>query len=249
MWRTPPVRLEDRVRAPVPPPPDRLRDAFFDRVSGLTLGAVRAERWRLRLGPLTLLAFDEPAFDGAGWAWPIAGGLLARSPGGVLRFGWRDGLLVGAVDGYRPSLPRPLYRLTQAHVHRLVTRRFLLLLRGRTPAPGVPAGPAPRLVAAAVDVVLCAAATAALRPRRRLLAFGVLAAAYHVACWSMAGRTAGGLVVGQRLVSVDGSRVTLGQALVRLVALPLAARTGRAMHDEAAGTEVVDSSTFVSRPG
>lgn len=243
MWHSPPVYLEDRVRAPLRPPPDRLRDAYFDRIRGLTLGAVRGERWRLRLGPLTLLAFDEPAFDGACWAWPIAGGVLARTPGGVLRFGWRDGLLAGAVDGYRPSLPRPLYRLAQAPVHRAVTRQFLLLLRGRTPAPGVPAGPAQRLVAAAVDVALCAAVAAAVRPRRRLLAFGLLAAGYHVACWSIAGRTVGGLLAGQRLVSVDGSRVTPGQALVRLAALPAAARAGRAIHDEAAGTEVVEAST------
>ncbi|HXM57501.1 MAG TPA: hypothetical protein VOB72_19035, partial [Candidatus Dormibacteraeota bacterium] len=157
VWHEPPVCLEERVAAPFAPPSRTLRDAYFASARWLTLGAIAGERWRLRLGPLTLLTFGEPRFDGAGWAWPIAGGLLARAPGGTLRFAWRDGELVGAVDGYRPRLPAPLYRATQLPAHRLLTRRFLLRLRGRVPPPGPPAGPAQRLAAAGLDVALCAA--------------------------------------------------------------------------------------------
>jgi len=236
-----PVHQACRVHAPVDPGSDDLRDAFFAEVRGLTLGTVRGEHWRLRLGPLTLLAFGEPVFDGRAWTWPITGGLLARGPGGTLRYGWRDGVLVGEVDGYLPRLPALAYRLTQVPVHRVVTRRFLLGLRGRTPAPGPPAGPAQRLLTATLDLALCAAVAAAVSRRRRLRTFAAVAAGYHVACWSLGGRTIAGLLTGQRLVSVDGSAVAPWQALVRLAALPIAAWTLRAAHDEAAATEVIET--------
>jgi uncharacterized RDD family membrane protein YckC len=42
----------------------------------------------------------------------------------------------------------------------------------------------------------------------------------------------------QRVVAVDGSPLTPGQAIVRLLALPLAAVRGD-LHDEIAGTDVV----------
>lgn len=239
-----PVHQETRVGAPARPPADRLRDAFFADVPRLTLGAIRAERRRLRLGPLTLLAFGEPSFDGSAWTWPITGGLLARRPGGTLRYGWRDGELVGAVDGYLPRLPALAYRLTQVPAHRLLTRRFLLRLRGRTPAPGPPAGPAQRLFTATLDLALCAGVAAALDRRRRprLLTFAAVAAGTHVACWTLGGRTPAGALTGQRLVSVDGSAVAPWQALVRLAALPRTALTLHAVHDEAAATEVIEVS-------
>jgi uncharacterized RDD family membrane protein YckC len=75
--------------------------------------------------------------------------------------------------------------------------------------------------------------------KRRLAALAGIAAGYHVACWSTSGRTVGGLLTRQRVVSVDGSRVSIGQALIRLLTLPLAALRVRAVHDELAGTEVV----------
>jgi hypothetical protein len=241
MWQAPPVHREDRVLAPAPPPPNRLRDAYFADVCRVTLGLVRGQRWRLKLGPLTLLAFGDPVFDRSAWTWSIAGGLLARRPGGSLTYGWRDGELVAVVDGYRPRLPALGYRMAQAPVHRLVMRRFLLRLRGRAPAAGAPAGPAQRLLTASLDLALCAGVTAALRPRRRLLTFAAVAATYHVACWTATGRTAAALLTGQRVVSVDGSGVALWQALVRLAALPLAARALRAVHDEAAETDVIEA--------
>lgn len=241
VWEQPPVSLKERVRAPVAPPRGELRDAYFGDVRRMSLGLVSGERWRLRAGPLTLLAFAEPVFDGWAWTWPITGGLLARGPGGSLRYGWRDGELVGAVDGYRPRLPAPVYRLTQLPAHRLLTRWFLLRLRGRVPPPAAPAGPVQRLLGASLDVALCTVVTAALRPRRPLPALAGMVVAYHLACWSLGGRTLGGLVTGQRLVSVDGRRVAPWQAALRLAALPLAAATLRAAHDEAAATEVVEA--------
>jgi hypothetical protein len=240
VWHEPPVHDVCLVRAPVETGRERMHDAFFADVRRLTLGIVRGERWRLRLGPLTLLAFGEPTFDGRAWAWPITGGLLARRPGGTLRYGWRDGELVAEVDGYQPRLPALVYRLTQVPAHRVLTRRFLLGLRGRTPAPGPPAGPAQRLLTATLDLALCGGIAAAVSRRHRLRAFAAIAAGYHVACWSLGGRTLAGLLTGQRLVSVDGSAVAPWQALVRLAALPRAALTLRAAHDEAAATEVIE---------
>lgn len=239
VWHEPPVHQVCRVRAPVEADRDRLRDAFFADTRRLTFGTIRGERWRLRLGPLTLMAFGDPAFDGEAWTWPITGGLLTRRPGGILRYGWRDGQLVGEVDGYLPRLPAFLYRLTQVPAHRLLTRRFLLGLRGRTPAPGPPAGPAQRLLTATLDLALCGAVAAAVSRRRRLRTFAAVAAGYHLACWSAGGRTLAGLVTGQRLVSVDGSAVAPWQAVVRLGTLPRAALTLRAAHDEASATEVI----------
>jgi len=244
--RPPPICLELRVRSPIEPSPGRIRDAFFDDVGDLTLGLVTGQRWRLRLGPITLLAFGDPAFDAGSWKWPITGGWLARQPGGTLSYGWRDGDLVGVVDGYVPRLPRPVYLATQGQVHRMVTRRFLLQLRGRTPPPGVPAGPVQRIVSSGVDLMLCAGLTALLRPRRRLRWAAALAAVYHLGCWSLTGRTVGALVTGQRLVSVDGSPVAPWQAVLRLAALPLAVLACRAVHDEAAATEVIEAQWTVT---
>jgi len=241
VWQEPPVHQESRVSAPVEPPADRLRDAFFTGAGSLTFGVVRGERWRLCLGPLALLEFGEPAFDGCAWSWPITGGLLARRPGGALRYGWRDGELVAVVDGYEPRLPAFAYRLAQAPAHRMLTRRFLLRLRGRTPAPAPPAGPAQRLLTASLDLALCAAVAGAVGRRHRLRTFAAVAAGYHVACWTLGGQTLGGRLTGQRVVSVDGGPVAPWQALLRLAALPRALRTQRTVHDEAAGTEVVEA--------
>ena len=236
-----PVHVEKRVAAPLPPDPRRLRDAYFSAIGSLTLGLVRGERWRLRLGPLTLIRFGRPTYADGTWSWPITGGLMSRGPGGRLAFGWRDGELVGSVDGYRPLLPRPLHRALQAPVHRVITRLFLLRLRGPLPAPGPAAGPGRRLVTASLDLALCAALTATLRPRRRLATFALVAAAYHVGFWSGGGRTPAAWLTGQRLVAVDGSPVEPWQAALRLAALPFAVRMLRPLHDRAAATQVIEA--------
>src|SRR5262245_27430444 len=134
MWSPPPVTLT--VRAPARPSPDRLRDAYFADVGRLTLGTVRGEPWRLRLGPVTVLAFGEPRFDGWGWSWPIVGGLLARHAGGTLRYAWRDGQLVGTVAGYLPRLPRAVYRLLLVPGRRLRPPRCRVGRRGTLPPHG-----------------------------------------------------------------------------------------------------------------
>ena len=248
MANRPPVQLEDRVRAPVQPSMRALRDAFFDDIHGLTLGLVRGERWCLRLGPVTLLAFGEPTLDAGTWTWPITGGWLAKRPGGSLSYGWRDGQLVGTVSGYQPRLPWPLYLASQRPLHRVLTRRFLLQLRGRTPSPGVPAGPVQRMASAGLDILLCGVMTMLARPCRRRWSFARdlvtaagVTAVYHVGCWSLGGRTVGARLTGQRLVALDGGPPALWQALVRLAAWPVAAFTRRAVHDSVAATEVVEA--------
>jgi len=66
-----------------------------------------------------------------------------------------------------------------------------------------------------------------------------ITAGYHIACWTISGRTIGGALTRQRVVAVDGSRVSVGQAVIRLLALPFAVARVRALHDEIAGTEVI----------
>ena len=241
MARPPSVHVSDRLRAPLRPSSARLRDVFFSTATELTLGAVRGERWRLRTGPLVWFEFDEPAPRDGGWSWPIRGGLLVRRAGGAFSVRWREGELVAAVTGYSPRVPLPLYLAAQLPFHHLVTRLFLLRLRGRVPAPGVPAGPAQRLLAAGVDVALCGAGALLLARRRRLAAFLGLATAYHLLAWTAAGRTVGGSRLGQRLVAVDGGRVTAVQAAIRLALMPVALARLRAVHDAAASTEVVET--------
>lgn len=235
------VHALNRVAAPIQPDRRRLRDGFFGAIGRLTLGLVRGERWRLALGPLTLLRFGPPVFEEGAWSWPIRGGLLTRGPGGQLCYGWRDGELIGSVDGYRPLLPRPVHRVLQAPVHHVITRLFLLNLRGHSPPPGVAAGPGRRLATASLDLALCAGIVAAVGPRRRLAAFALVAAAYHVGFWSAGGRTPAAWLTGQRLVALDGSRVEPAQAAIRLATLPFAARALRPLHDAAAATEVIEA--------
>jgi uncharacterized RDD family membrane protein YckC len=66
-----------------------------------------------------------------------------------------------------------------------------------------------------------------------------IAAGYHLACWTISGRTIGGALMKQRAVSVDGSGLDIGQAIVRLVSLPAALVLRRAVHDEIAGTDII----------
>ena len=228
------IDVQDSVRTPVAPSPERLRDFYFAATERLTLGLVRHRDSSLRFGPLTLISFGEPAPTAHGWTFPIRGGILAAEPGGEVRVGSADGQTTVAVVGYRPSLPLPLYRVTQYLVHHFVTRLALLQLRGRLPAEAPPATPVARLAAGAIDAGVCFV-IAGGRPRR----FLPVAIAYHVACWTFGGLTAGGLLFRQRVVAVDGGPLTPGQALLRLATLPLSLLRLRAIHDEVAATDVV----------
>jgi hypothetical protein len=236
-----PVHAEDRAAAPLEPDRERMRDSFFSAIRGLTLGLVRGERWRISLGPLTLHEFGEPEPRDGGWTWAIGGGLLGARPGGTLTYRWHEGCLEGIVDGYWPALPRPIYRLTQLPVHHLVTRLFLLELRGRVPPPGIPGGPAQRLTAAALDVALCAGVTLLFPRDRRARVFAGLAAGYHLAAWTLAGQTLGGRLLGLRVVSVDGGVVNPVQGVVRLLALPVSLLLLGAEHDRLALTDVIEA--------
>lgn len=240
-WHRPgPVHTEEHVSAPIAPDPERLRDSFFSAIRCLTLGLVHGERWRIAAGPITLHEFGDPEPAGRGWTWRIGRGLLGARAGGTLTYEWREGELIATVDGYWPRLSRPIYRATQLQLHHLVTRLFLLQLRGRVPPPGIPGGPAQRLAAAAIDLAVCAAAGVVLARRRRLAELAAVTVGYHLAAWSLAGRTLGGAVLGLRVVSVDGGPVSPPQALVRLLALPASLLRFRDVHDEVALTEVIE---------
>lgn len=208
-------------------------------MAALTLGVVRAQGRALAAGPVDLLTFGEPEATDRDVTWPIEGGLLAAEAGGRLRLSASDSRLVARVEGYRPSLPLPLYRITQLPLHHALVRLALLRLRGRQPAAGVPADVSRRVAAGLIDWSVCAAMTLLLVRRRRLRAFAAIAAGYHVAAWSVSGRTIGGALMRQRVIAVDGSRPTIVQAVLRFTALPFAAIRFRAVHDEVAGTDVV----------
>lgn len=231
--------MQDSVAGARPFTGRTLRDGYFQDIRSLTLGLVRLRGSSLYAGPLDIIRFGVPKTTRTSVVLPIEGGLAVGSPGGRLRIQAAGGRLEASVDGYRPRLPLPLYVLTQLPIHHLVMRLHLLRQRGRLPAPGVPAAPAKRLAAAAIDIALCAGLAVAAGKRRRLPALVAISAGYHIACWTISGRTLGGLVTKQRVVAVDGSRPSVGQAIIRLLALPVAALRVRAVHDEIACTEVI----------
>lgn len=233
------MTLEDSVASSSPITGRELRESFFRHIPSMSLGLGRMRGTSLFVGPLEIIRFGPPKTTRTSVEFPIEGGLGVGEPGGHLRIEAGKGALKATVDGYRPALPRAIYILTQLPFHHAVMRLHLLSERGRLPMPGMPAPPTRRAAAAAIDIGLCAAVGLALGRPRRLATFAGLAAAYHVVCWTVSGRTIGGSLMRQRVVSVDGSRVSAAQAIVRLLALPLAALRMRAAHDEVAGTEVV----------
>ena len=215
-----------------------LRDSYAESIRRLSLGLLQLRGDTLRAGPLVLLRFGRPTLTRSAVDWPIEGGLLAGAPGGHWRLGATPDHVEASLSDYRPALPRPLYVLTHLHVHQLFTRLFLLRLHGREPAPGTVASAEDRRRSGAVDAALCFT-LAGFAGQRRLRWTLVIAIVYHVACWSAGGRTFGGLVTGRRVISVDGSRLTPTQSVLRLALLPLSWIARRPIHDEIAGTEVI----------
>ena len=238
-WTDGRVAIDDSVAMPHAITGKALRDGYWDDIRDLTLGLVRARDNSVWLGPLELIRFGRPKVTPNSVQWPIEGGLLARAPGGRLRIERLYGRLVASVEGYRPMLPRSVYALTQLPIHRLWTRLHLLRTRGREPGPGVPADPQRRLAAAAIDLGLCIGLTAIIARRKRVPVLVGVVIGYHLACWTFSGRTLGGALLKQRVVSVDGSRLSAGQAMVRLALLPIALFRRRSVHDEISGTDVV----------
>jgi hypothetical protein len=238
-WANDAVTVEDRVRSPRPLSGAALRDSFFESITALSLGLIQYRDRALRLGPVELIRFGAAATDGRGASWPIAGGMLAAGPGGTIEVRSVDSRLEARVEGYRPALPIPVYAITQLPLHHAVVRLQLLRLRGRLPVPGVPADVSARLAAGAVDAAICAGIALVVGRRRRTRALLAVAAGYHITAWAVSGRTVGGAVMRQRVVSVDGSRPSVAQAALRFATLPLAAFRLRALHDEIAGTDVI----------
>jgi hypothetical protein len=233
------VSTDDSVASSRTPTGRELRDGYLEDIQDLTFGLVRARGSSLYIGPFELLRFGPATVTDHAVEWPIAGGIMARAPGGRFRIEAAGGRLVASMERYRPSIPLPLYALTQLPIHHLLTRLHLLRVRGREPAPGVTATRRDRFRAAAVDVAVCATLAGVTGARPRLRTLLGIAAIYHVACWSISGRTLGAMVVGQRVVAADGSRPTITQSAFRLLALPLSWLTDRPVHDHLAGTEVV----------
>ncbi|HYM97015.1 MAG TPA: RDD family protein [Candidatus Sulfotelmatobacter sp.] len=234
------VSVEDTVSAPHRVAGRALRDSFLPGMAALTFGLIRARGRALALGPWDLLRFGVPKTTGSAVEWPIDGGLLAGAPGGTWRLQSSGGRLKATATRYRPRLPGLVYAASQLPIHHALTRLYLLRLRGREPAPGPTATSADRLRAAAIDLALCASlAAVATRRRPRLRIMLGIAVAYHVACWTISGRTLGGAVMRQKVVAIDGSRLTPAQALLRFAALPLSWVRGRPDHDEISCSEVI----------
>jgi RDD family protein len=233
------VLVVDSVRAPRRVTGEWLAGEFLGGISAVTFGLITLRGRSLHLGPFELLRFGPPQIGGASAAWPIVGGRLAAAPQGRFVVVQQDGRLEARVDGYRPALPIRVYSLTQLPLHHALVRLQLLQLRGRRPAPGVPADVSRRAVAAAIDVGVCAAITLVFARRRRLRALAAVAVGYHVASWSVSGQTIGGGIMGLRVVAVDGSPPSISQSLLRLAMLPLSAVRMRAVHDEVAATDVI----------
>ena len=215
-----------------------LRDAYAVAVRELTFGLARMRDGAVTIGPIPLLRFGPPKVTRYAVEWPIEGGLLAGTAGGAWRVESSKGVVTASVTAYKPRLPRPVYAVTHLRVHELFTRLYLLRLRGTDPPPGAVAREPERFRAGTIDAALCMS-IAGFTGRRRVRRAVLIAAVYHVACWSLFGRTLGGVVMRQRVVAWDGSKLTATQAMLRLVLTPGSWFTGRPLHDELAGTTVI----------
>lgn len=237
-WKGNAVSTRDSVAVPNPPSGAQMRDAYIKALRVLTLGLVNLRGNSMMVGPIELLRFGRATVTSDSFTWPIRGGLLTARSGGTLTIRSTGDSVEATVTNYRPSLPGAIYRVTQLQVHLLITRLYLLRLRGRESAPGIVAASPDRVQAASVDVAFCMmlARLSGRRGWRRAL---LIAAAYHVACWSTTGRTLGGEVMRQTVVSVDGSRLTPTQSLLRLALLPASWITWRPLHDEISGSTVI----------
>jgi RDD family len=233
------VFTQDSVAIARAPTGRELRDGYLHDIRNLTLGLVHARGDAIFIGPVELLRFGPPTVTRSAVEWPIEGGITTRAAGGTFRIQAAGGRVTASVDGYHPRLPLPLYGVSQLPIHQLLIRLYLLRVRGREPGLGVEASSQDRIRAAAVDVAFCLTLAGLAGRRRRLPAVLGIAAAYHIVCWSTSGRTLGGLVMRQRVVAVDGSRLTVMQAAFRFLTLPLGWVTRRSSHDELAGTDVI----------
>lgn len=217
-WDDGAVTVEDSVPTSAPVSGDLLRTAFMPSISTVTLGIVRLRDLTQFVGPFAVHRFGRPTTAKNSVTWPIEGGLLSATPGGSITIESTGTELKARVEGYRPMLPRAIYERTQLHMHHALVRIQLLRIAQLAP-PGEPASMPSRVAAAGIDVAVCAGLTLVMARRRPFGGFLRIAAAYHVVAWTTTGRTFGNRVLRQRVVSRDGSPITLVQALLRL-ALP-----------------------------
>lgn len=233
------MAIEDSVAGAAALSGAQLAGRYWDAMGRLTFGLARRRGSSVVAGPFELLRFGEPVVGPHSVEWPILGGLLAGAAGGRWRVRIAGGAAIASIEDFRPSLPRLLYAVTHLQVHLLFTRLFLLRLRDGASTPGVPAAPQSRLRAATVDVALCLALNRIMTRRFRPGMALALLAGYHIACWSTSGRTLGGVMMGQRVVSADGKPLVAAQAALRFVTAPLSWIARRPVHDQVAGTDVI----------
>ena len=238
-WREGRVAIQDSVEVRAPMTGQALHDAYWGAIRDIYFGLIRRRRNSVVIGPVELLKFGEPVIGRNAVEWPIEGGLLAGAPGGTWRIDAADGHVVASIEGYRPRLPRAVYAVSHQQVHLLFTRLFLLRVRGRGAPPGIPAPPEERVRAAVIDIALCLTVGRLAGLRRRPRTTVAVVAAYHVVCWSTWGQTLGGLVMRQRVLALDGRRLTPAQSILRLVVAPMAVVLRRPIHDELSGSIVI----------
>ena len=237
-WHGGAVTVEDSVPTSAPVSGDLLRTAFMPSISAVTLGIVRLRDLTQYVGPFAVHRFGRPTIAKNSVTWPIEGGLLSAAPGGSITIESTATELKARVEGYRPMLPRAIYERTQLHLHHALVRIQLLRIAELSP-PGEPSSLPSRLAAAGIDFALCGGLTLVMGRRRRWRAFVRISAGYHLSSWVTSGQTLGGRVLSQRVVALDGSRVSPLQAALRLAALPLAILSRRPVHDNISATTVV----------
>jgi hypothetical protein len=116
----------------------RLAAAYWREVERTTRGLVRVrespEGLALRSFGAPLLEFGLPSIEAAGdrvtCRYPIAGGLLARQPGGSIAFAQHGKVLTSTISGFHPRLGLlpGLYSHVQARIHAAVSRRYFARL-------------------------------------------------------------------------------------------------------------------------
>jgi len=237
-WQDGRVSVEDSVATNRTVSGKELHDRYMTDITVLTLGLARMRGTSMRVGPVELLRFGAPRVSKSQVNWPIEGGLAAGAPGGSFRVRSTEGRLLATLEGYRPRVPPPVYTAMQLPVHHLLTRLYLLRVRGREPVAGPTPPESDRVRSASVDLAMCLTLVR-LTGRRRIGRAIVFAAAYHAVCWTVWGRTLGGMVTRQRVVAVDGSPLTLTQSLLRFALLPLSWITRQPIHDEIAQSAVI----------
>ena len=241
-WVDGAVTVEDSVASSTSLSGDLLRTTFLPSITTVTLGLIRMRDRSLCLGPIRLITFGPPKMSSTSASWPIEGGLLVASAGGRFTIESSGGSLKATLVDYHPMLPRSIYEATQLRLHHGLVRVQLLRLAGMAPQQARP-GPASRVAATAIDGAVCAGLALVFARRHRVRAFTGIAVGYHLASWATSGRTLGGRVMRQHVVSIDGSRLSLIQAALRLAALPLSALRRYAAHDDIAATTVVEDTS------